>query len=321
MGCSTGGHQGIAEAHRYPDDYDGIVAGAPAYDSVRMAVFAAWNWRTTHEDPESTIPAAKIPAIRQSVVEACDGADGIKDGVIEDPRRCPFDPMALVCAAGDGANCLTRKQAIALKEIYQGPVNPRTGKLLSAGLPPGSEANTMGLDMYAAQQAPFKGFREWVPGLKGSGFDFDRDVETVRKGLSFTDYSDPHLDGFRKRGGKLLVYSGWADPIATAGDIIGYYEGLQRAMGGPAETAKFARLFMLPGMGHCRGGDGPNSFDALAALVPWVEKGIAPDQFTASLVARGQTVRTRPICAYPQYAKWNGTGSTDDAANFTCVNR
>ena len=320
-GCSTGGHQGIAEAHQYPYDYDGIVAGAPAYDSVRMGVFAAWNWQATHEDPESTIPAAMVPAIRQAVVEACDGSDGVKDGVIEDPRRCTFDPMVLVCTTGGGTNCLTKKQALALQKIYQGPANPRTGKLLSAGLPPGSEANPMGLVMYAGPQPPFGGLFEWAPNWKGPGFDFDRDIDAVRKDLSFTDFSDPHLDGFRKRGGKLLVYSGWADPIATPGDIVSYYEGLQKAMGGPAETAKFARLFMLPGMGHCRGGDGPNSFDALAALAPWVEKGIAPDQFTASLVAKGQPVRTRPICAYPQYAKWNGTGSTDDAANFTCVAR
>jgi len=320
-GCSTGGHQAIAEARQYPEDYDGIVAGAPAYETVRVGVLAAWNWMVTHEDPESTIPAAKIPAIRRAVVEACDGIDGIKDDVIDDPRRCAFDPMTLVCAGGDAADCLTRKQAIALKRIYQGPTNPRTGKPIVAGTPRGSEANVRGLELYAGPSLSIGGFFEWASNWKGPKFDVDRDLDTVRKDLSFTDYSDPHLDAFRTRGGKLLVYSGWADPIVTPGDIVSYYEGLQKAMGGPVETAKFARLFMLPGMGHCRAGDGPSSFDPLAALAPWVEKGIAPDQFTASLVAKGQTVRTRPICAYPQYARWNGTGSTDAAANFTCVTR
>lgn len=324
-GCSTGGHQAITEARRYPDDYDGIVAGDPANNRIRLHTVTTWNWLATHEDPDAYIPPAKIPTIHTAVVQACDALDGIKDGVIDDPRKCSFDPSALLCRGGDAADCLTAKQVTALKKIYQGPKNPRTGEQIFPGMYPGSEANPSGLERTLAtppgSKMPVNTLLAWATSWKGPQFDFDKDLEAVRRELTFIDDADPNLHAFRARGGKLMLYSGRADPLIPAADTVSFYEGMQRAMGGPSETAKFSRLFMLPGMGHCAAGDGPNNFDPLVALTSWVENGTPPDRFIASRIINGKVERTRPICAYPKYAKWNGVGSTDDAANFTCVER
>jgi feruloyl esterase len=324
-GCSTGGHQAITEAHRYPDDYDGIVAGDPANNRIRLHTVGTWNWLATHEDPESYFPASKLPMIHKAVVAACDKLDGLEDGLIDDPRRCHFDPMSIVCGEQDGADCLTKKQAIALAKIYQGPRNPRTGEQVFPGMYPGSEGNPLGIDRALStppgskMPPPGGGLVAWAASWKGPGFDFDHDLDAVLKELDFIDDADPNLSAFRDRGGKLVLYSGWADPLIPSADTVSYYEHLQKQMGGAAKTENFARLFMIPGMGHCAGGDGPNRFDALAALQPWVEKGTAPEQFIATHATGGKPDRTRPICAYPKHAKYMGSGSIDDAANFACV--
>lgn len=327
-GCSTGGHQAITEAHRYPDDYNGIVAGAPANNRVRLHMVGAWNYAATHDDPASYIPPAKLPMINRAVLAACDGLDGIVDGVIDDPRRCHFDPATIQCpsASADAANCLTAPQAGALKKIYAGPHNPRTGERIFPGMYPGGEVNPLGLERTlatapdAGRPRPAPGLAPWTSGWKGPDFDWDKDVATVVGELGpILDDADPNLTAFRNRGGKLILYSGWADPLIPAADVVDYYEGLQKAMGGASATLEFARLFMVPGMGHCGGGTSPNRFDALAALEPWVEKGTAPGTLVASRVGQGGvTERTRPLCPYPSVAHWTGVGSTDDAANFTC---
>jgi feruloyl esterase len=326
-GCSTGGHQAVTEARRYPDDYDGIIAGAPANNRIRLHTVTTWNWLATHEDPESYVPVAKIPVIHTAVLAACDALDGVTDGVIDDPRKCRFDPTSLVCANGDAADCLTGKQAVALKRIYQGPKDPRTGEQIFPGMFPGAEANTFGLARIAEtppgskMPLPGGGLLAWGRSWKGPGFDFAKDLTAALKDLAFIDDADPDLSAFRKRGGKLLLYGGWADPLIPAADLVRYFESVQEAAGGPKAASAFVRLFMVPGMGHCSGGDGTSTFDPLAALVPWVEKGLAPEQLVAARVVGGKPVRTRPICAYPQFAKWNGNGSTDDAANFACVSK
>jgi len=324
MGCSTGGHQALTEARRYPEDYNGIVAGDPANNRVRLHMVGYWNYEATHNDPASYIPTTKLPMINRAVLDACDKIDGLGDAIIDDPRKCRFDPAAIACKGSDSADCLTAPQVAALKKIYQGPRNPRTGETIFPGMYLGSEVNPLGLDRTLAN-APDSGRPSPPPGLaiwtnwKGPAYDWDKDATMVINELSpVLDDADPDLTAFRRRGGKLLLYTGWADPLIPAADLVNYYEGMQKKMGGASATAEFARLFMVPGMGHCAGGTSPNRFDALAALEPWVEKGTAPEKMIASQVAQGATVRTRPLCPYPQVAKWNGTGSSDDAANFTC---
>jgi feruloyl esterase len=324
MGCSTGGHQAITEARRYPDDYNGIVAGDPANNRVRLHMNGYWAYEATHDDPASYIPPAKLPMINRAVLNACDALDGLTDGIIDDPRKCTFDVASIQCKGDDAADCLTAPQVAAMKKIYQGPRNPRTGEQIFPGMYLGSEVNPLGLDRTLAN-APGSGRPAPPPGLaiwtnwKGPGYDWDKDASMVIGELSpVLDDADPDLSAFRKHGGKLLLYTGWADPLIPAADLLNYYGSMQKKMGGPQSTAEFARLFMVPGMGHCAGGNAPTRFDALAALEPWVEKGAPPDKMIAAQVVQGETKRTRPLCVYPQVARWNGTGSQDDAANFSC---
>ncbi len=327
QGCSTGGHQAITEAHRYPDDYNGIIAGDPANNRVRLHMVGYWNYEATHSDPASYIPISKLAMLNKAVLDACDKIDGLADGIIDDPRKCKFDPAVLTCPsasagqAGDAANCLTAPQVAAMKKIYQGPKNPRTGAQIFPGMYPGSEVNPLGLDRTLAntpdsgRPAPPPGLAIWT-NWKGPRYDWDKDATQVISELSpLLDDADPDLKAFKARGGKLLLYTGWADPLIPAADLVNYYERMQKTMG---STAEFARLFMVPGMGHCAGGNAPTRFDALAALEPWVEKGAAPQKMVAAQIVQGATTRTRPLCVYPQVAKYNGTGSQDDAANFSC---
>ena len=324
MGCSTGGHQALTEARRYPEDYNGIVAGDPANNRVRLHMNGYWAFEVTHDDPASYIPPAKLPMINRAALNACDTIDGLADGIIDDPRKCTFDPASLRCTGSDAADCLTAPQVDGMRKIYQGPKNPRTGELIFPGMYVGSEINPLGLDRTLAN-APGSGRPRPAPGLalwtnwQGPGYDWDKDASMVINELSpLLDDADPDLSAFRKRGGKLLLYTGWADPLIPAADTLHYYEGMQKKMGGAQATADFARLFMVPGMGHCAGGNAPTRFDALAALEPWVEQQVAPDTMIAAQIVQGATRRTRPLCVYPQVAKWNGTGSPDEAASFSC---
>jgi len=318
-GCSTGGHEAMTEVQRFPDDYDGIVSGDPANNRTHLHVVNIWNYEAMHETPASLIPATKLPMINHAVIAACDALDGMVDGVIDDPRRCHFDPAAIQCAGADGPTCLTQPQVAALRKVYDGPRNPRTGELIFPGMKPGSEINGNGLDR-ALGNAPGPGLINWASNYTGPKFDFDHDMATVDEQLaSWVNDVNPDLSAFRKHGGKLVMYSGWADPLVPSQDVVNFYEKVEQKMGGPEKTREFARLFMVPGMGHCAGGVGPNRFDALAALEPWVEKGTAPDTMIASKIANNVTERTRPLCPYPQVARWKGVGSTDEAASYACV--
>lgn len=321
-GCSTGGHQALTEAQRFPDDYDGIVAGAPANNRTHLHIVGRWNYAVTHDDPDAYIPLEKLPMIHKAILAACDGLDGIVDGIIDDPRRCNFDPATLVC---EGPNCLTAKQANALKKVFAGPHNPRTGELIFPGMYPGSEMNPPGLQSAlanppSATPPPARDLVVWATKYKGPGFDFDQDQQIIDEELGpVINDVKADLSAFQKHGGKLLFYSGWADPLIPAGEIVRYYEKVEATMGGPQTTQLFTRLFMAPGMGHCAGGTGPNRFDSLSALEPWVEKGIAPEKIIATQVSGGVTERTRPLCPYPLAARWTGLGNTNDAADFVCA--
>ena len=327
--CSTGGQQALAEAQRFPGDYDGIVAGAPGNNRVRLNIGFLWSWLATHKDGQETLPASKLPLIYNAVVAACDALDGVSDGLLGDPRACRFDPAALGCQSGDRPDCLTAPQVDAVRAVYEGARNPRTGERLYAGWERGSEASggsrPGGWSGYFAgrpEPARLDFWRYWVfddPNWDFHTFDFDRDAAYADSKMAFLTANDPDLSRFRERGGKLLLYQGWADPVVPPEDTIRYFETIQRAMGGPENTSGFVRLFLAPGMGHCSGGPGPSAFDALGALDAWVTQGRVPDKIVASHSTNGKVDRTRPLCPYPQAARWNGSGSIDEAASFACV--
>ncbi|HEY7292216.1 MAG TPA: tannase/feruloyl esterase family alpha/beta hydrolase [Vicinamibacterales bacterium] len=329
-GCSSGGHQALSEAQRFPDDYDGIVAGDPASNRIRQTFAFMWSWMATHtKDGQAIIPQAKLPIITKAAVDACDGLDGLKDGVIDDPRRCHFDPAKLLCKSGDDATCLTAPQVDAVKKMYDGLKSPKTGEQIFTGWPRGSEGfgeqpiqswRTYVMDPPEPMRAGF--FRYFLfhdPNWDWRTIDWDRDLAYAEQKLPYMQAVDRDLTAFKKHGGKLLMYTGWSDPVVPPQDTAAYYEGVVKTMGGLEKTREFFRFFTAPGMGHCGGGPGPNQADYLGALEQWVEKGVAPDKLIASHITNGKVDRTRPLCLYPMVARWKGTGSSDEAANFSCV--
>ncbi len=323
-GCSTGGEQALMEAQRYPDDYDGIVGGAPPNDRTGVHLSILWNFVTTERAPEDHLPEAKLRFLAAAVMKACDARDGLADGIIGDPQKCSFDPGSIACSGSDSENCLTPAQVTVVRKLYRGPVDPRTGKQIYPGLPKGSELAWDQLGPTANGQPPYAPIFTWVFGRDWNwrSFDFDRDVTAMNKKLAkYVNATSPNLDAFRHRGHKLLIYHGWADWLVVPGGSIDYRNALARRYG--KELGSFYRLFMEPGMKHCNGGAGPDHFDALDAVVNWVEKGRAPDDMIASQLTPGQAsgppLRTRPLCPYPEVARYRGSGSVDQAANFSCV--
>ena len=336
--CSNGGRQGLIEAQRYADDFDGIVANAPWVDQTGFTIGAMWNQRALDEAPLS---AAKLALVAAAVMGKCDALDGLRDGLIDDPRACTFDPARDVpaCSQGqDGSDCLTSPQAATLKKIYGGVVSQ--GRPFFPGFMPGSEAlaaspagpgasgwtnlivaaqpGRAAADFSLAESTmKYLVFDPPQPQYDYRTFDFDRDTGLLARWGTLANASNPDLSAFRKRGGKLLMTYGWADAILQPLMGVDYYERALQA-NGPA-TPEFLRLFMIPGMAHCSGGVGPDQHDAVTAVIDWVETGKAPDTMIASKVVNNQVVRTRPLCPYPQVARYTGTGSIDDAANFRCT--
>ena len=334
VGCSAGGQQALSEAQRYPEDYDGIVAGDPAANRIRQTFGFLSSWIATHTaDGKPILTQPKLALLTKSVVDACDALDGLKDGIVDDPRRCHFDPAKLLCkAASTGADdpaCLTQPQVDAAKKMYEGTKNPRTGELIYTGWPRGSEGfgeaagqswRQYVVDPPEPMRVGF--FKYWLfhdPNWDFRTIDWDRDLAYAEQKLSFMAAVDKDLTAFKKHGGKLLMYTGWSDPVVPPQDTVAYYEAVSKTMGGIAATRDFYRFFIAPGMGHCAGGPGPNTFDAIGALEHWVEKGNAPDKMIATHSTAGKVDRSRPLCLYPQVARWKNTGSSDDAANFACV--
>ncbi|MCZ6709627.1 MAG: tannase/feruloyl esterase family alpha/beta hydrolase [Gammaproteobacteria bacterium] len=336
VGCSKGGQQGLMEVQRYPKDFDGVVAGNPAHDWTRFYAGAhLWYSLATLADPDSYLGPEKLALLGGAVNAACDANDGIADGVLEDPRECAFDPATLQCSRTGDDSCLTSKQVTAVTKIWSG-VSNSNGEVVFPGLVPGGEASPGGWARWVTGERPFTSlhwlggegfFRHFVfedPDWDFRGFDYDNDLAyALQKVGHAVDANDPDLRPFRDAGGKLIVYHGWSDPDISPLSAIEYFEDVVAETGGGddaalARTQDFFRLFMAPGMGHCRGGPGPDRFDALVALEQWVEDGVAPVRIVAAKLEGDAVVRTRPLCPYPTAAQWDGRGDPNLAASFSC---
>jgi len=318
--CSTGGRQALIEAQRYPEDFDGIVAGDPSWDQMRLYAARVWLNTYVNRSPAAVIPANKYPMIHQAVLDKCDALDGVKDGVLEDPSRCSFDFATLRCTGGDRPDCLTTDQ-VETAEAMTSPIrDPKSGALLHPGrYYPGSELGWGGVAGPSPSGESHEGMRKIV-------FSPDWDYHTIKvpddveravkadKGLLYG--GDPDLSRFFNRGGKLLMYHGWADPLVSPDTSLIMFRRINDVVGRSA--ANSLALFMVPGMGHCQGGPWTDQSDKVAALDQWVQSGRKPQSIPASHMTAAVVDRTRPLCAYPATAHYIGTGSTDEAKNFRC---
>jgi len=328
-GCSTGGKEGLMEAQRHPEDYDGInVGGSANFAQIHNRVQYVWNGQVTF-GKGTPLAGATLTLINNAAVAACDALDGVVDGVIDDPRACPFQPSSLLCQAGqDPATCLTQTQVTALEKVYQGPRNPRTGEEIYPGLVRGSErgwgGHTAGPSIFATADQFFKFMVYNDPTWDYRTFNFDSDLAYTDAHFSpLIDAIDPDLSAFRKSGGKILFTHLWSSTTHAATRSIEYYEQLASSMHGGrndrgnsfGKTQEFFRLFMVP---SASGSKGPDTFDSLPYLERWVEQDIPPKSILASHKTGGVVDRTRPVCPYPERAVYKGSGSTDEAANFRC---
>ena len=319
-GCSGGGREGLLQAARYPDEFDGIIAGDPA--NVRRNAWALWLANQTFKNAADAIPSDKYPMIRKAVLDACDVNDGVKDGLIENPEACQVDFKKLGCTADDRPDCLTSRQVRTAETIIS-PATDAHGKVLFPRLEPGTELRWGRL---AGGPAPadlfLDEFRYVVyqnPDWNWRSFDLDRDAAKANAVDKDVDELNPDLTAFAKHNGKLLLYHGWADQQVAPLSTIQFYESVLEATGGKANSAEWIRLYMVPGMAHCSGGEGPDTFDKIGVMEKWVEKGEAPSEIVASHYTAGKVDRTRPLCPYPRVAHYKGAGSIDEAANFSCV--
>jgi feruloyl esterase len=328
-GCSTGGRQGLMEVQRYPQDYNGVVSGAPAINWSRFIPQELWG-AVAMNAAGNPIPGCKLAAATAAAIAACDGIDGVKDSVVEDPKRCTYDPKPLIGTSAGECGSFTEADVNLIRKLWEGP-RREDGRFLWYGLPRGADLNALwgsrgdplrpqafaiSLDWfrYFLTQNPQLDWTTITPAAYERLWD-----QSVEQYSSVIGTDNPDLTGFRDRSGKAIVWHGWADQLISAEGTVDYYTRVQQAMGGPKNTSEFMRLFMAPGVGHCGGGAGPAPSGQLEALLAWVEEGRAPDTLPAT--RRDQTgtlTRSRPLCAYPLVAKYKGAGSTDDAVNFAC---
>jgi feruloyl esterase len=343
--CSDGGREALMEAERFPEDYDGILAGAPANAWSTLLTAAVAETQMLMNDPRSYVPPRKLKVIEDAALAACDAADGVKDGVINEPEKCHFDPAVLECKGANTDQCLTPQQVQAVKGLYRGAVDGN-GKAFFYGMKMGDETAwaewIVGDDPGAALSTRFarNDFRYLVTGdPKWNMLTADLGAtlaESRAKTAADLDSTDPDLSRFAGRGGKLILYHGWNDPAIPPGSTVAYYKSVEAKLGA-AQTAGFVRLYMIPGMEHCMGGPGASVFGQLGTetakgpkhgvmdeLTNWVEQGKADGPVIATKYAGGadgdqKAVMTRPLCAYPKVARYNGAGDATDAANYACV--
>lgn len=350
VSCSDGGREALMEAQRFPEDYNGIVAGAPANNWTGLLTNALYNSQALLDDPASYISAAKIPAIDAAVRAACDSADGVKDGILNDPRQCHFKPSSMLCKGAENDSCLTAKQAHVLEVLYGG-LHDSAGKLIFPGYLPGSEDGPGGWIPWITGPAPRQSlmygfavgyFSNMVYENKDWNFKDAVVADAYKAALARTasalDANDSNLNPFAAHGGKLILYHGWNDPAIASLSTVNYYNKVRETLGAK-ETGSFVRLFMVPGMQHCLGGSGATFFDQWGlppagvpndaehdiylALEAWVEKDQAPERLIGTKIDEKavppRVLMTRPVCPYPQISKYKGSGDTNDAANFTCA--
>ena len=316
-GCSTGGRQALIEVTKFPDDFDGVLAGAPANPHIYLHTSGVERSIELMKHPDGALSQAKVESLHNAVLAQCDALDGVKDGLIGDPHKCKFDPETLLCKGADNDKCLTAAQVATVKTVYS-DVKTSKGEIVWTGFEPGGELQ------YASLRT--------IPTAPGGGWDsirilghqdanynwhnFELDADLALADKSGIDTHITDLTPFKKHGGKLLLYHGWADQAIPPGNTINFYNNVVQKMGSKQDD--WMRLFMIPGMMHCSGGSGTDQFSKVAILERWREQNQAPDQILASHVTNGQIDMTRPLCPYPQVAVYKGVGSTNDAANFSC---
>jgi len=322
--CGGGSAAALHEVQKYPGDYDGVVVGGHAAHLTRQMFGQLWLWSASHPNGVAILPAAKLQILHAAVLDSCDALDGVKDGLLENPARCGFDPKAIECKAGDGADCLTAPQVEAVRKIYAGPINPRTNERVWPPLYRGSELDwgffteapsPVGIATSTLRDAILKD-PAWD--YRTSPVDFDRHVAMAdRSDVARVNASNPDISAFVRQGGKLILSGGWNNALVPAGAVVEYYQRVEATIGRD-DTQGAVRLYMVPGMIECNGGPGTDTFDLLGVMRGWVERNQAPREVIASRVERGTVVRTRPLCPYPQVATYRGRGSTDLASNFSC---
>jgi hypothetical protein len=338
------------EAQRFPDDYDGIISGAPANDWTHLISAGLSFLQAMTRTPDSYIPDRKVPAISAAVLQACDSEDGLADGILNDPPTCHFDPAQLVCHGPDSDTCLSNAQVAALRKIYSG-LSDAAGRHIFPGLEPGGEDGEGGWKPWVTGSAPANSagaafvlnfFRYMV--FSDPSWDYHTaNVELAlqeanQKTASILNATDPNLRAFQKRGAKLILYHGWSDPAIPPQNTIDYYNEVVSVLGQEITTS-FVRLYMVPGMQHCAGGPGPSFFgqygsaishdaehDIQQALDQWVERGISPGSLIAVKYNKGADpasgiAASRPLCPYPQIVKYTGSGDLTKASSFVCATR
>ena len=324
--CHNGGNQGLNEAQRYPDDFDGIVAGDPAFHITHLqagSLYLSWAALKDGLDAPGYIPPAKYAVLNKAALAACDENDGLKDGIITDPPRCRFDPSVTLCKGGDAADCLTAPQVETARKIYEG-AKYKDGRQIFSGMAPGSELSWNLL----TEKEPFWVNYDFFKGMVFEdadwdfrSFDVDRDTRAAENKVGkYVDGNNPDLRPLKKAGGKLIIYQSWNGIALPSGSIVAYYDDVVKTVGGLKETQEFARLFLAPDASGCIGFGNEEEFNAFKAMQDWVEKGTAPESITyVQRDAQRKVSRTRPVCAYPKISRYKGSGDPNDGANFTCV--
>jgi len=319
QGCSTGGRQGMMSAQRFPEDFDAIIAGAPVYNQLALNAVQFHNMKTLIENRALALSAEKVQLLHEAILASCEVNDGVADGFLNNPLSCAFEPQSLRCDDAQSSSCLTEAELTAVDSVFNGTY-ASNGELLYPGHAKGFE---LGWRIPAANSVPsalqteatqYVGYED--PDWDWREFELERDLALVRNKAGFIEALDADLSEFKARGGKILFYHGWNDPGPSPINTINYYN--QVLATGDGEHEDWLRLFMMPGMGHCRGGVGPDQANFLGALEAWVENGTTPERITASRIREGRVDMTRPLCAYPEVASWDGKGDSNDAASYSC---
>lgn len=319
--CGGGSAAALHEVQKYPADYNGIVVGGHAAHLTRQIFGQLWLWTAAHPNGVAVLPSSTLAVVHNAVLNKCDMLDGVKDGLLEDPTKCTFDPKEIACKGTDDASCLTAAQVNAVQRIYSGPINPRTNERIWSPLYRGSELDWSFFTESAAPIGIATGALRMIlddPALNYQSINFDSHVAAAdRSEIARVNASNPDISAFVRRGGKLILSGGWNNALVPAGAVLDYYKNVETKIG-IKETRDGVRLYMVPGMIECNGGPGTDTFDTLGAMRRWVENSQAPTAIPASRVEHGKVVRTRPLCPYPQVATYRGSGSTDDARSFVC---